>query len=474
MSNTPVPQASILGTTFGDYEVLTLIGRGAAGTVYLARDIKLQRLVALKVLLGSVARNPAAVKTFHREAQAAAPLRHPGIVRIYAAGYLNGIPYIAMEYVEGEPLDRFIRRNGIMKWQQALFIAGQVAQALGCAHAAGVVHRDVKPANMLLDAQGNVRLTDFGIANIQRGPSKAVDDLGFIGTPHYMAPEQCDRAEVTHKADLYALGVVIYQMIAGVLPFEAENAMALVKKITNDEAPRLNRVFTDIPDDVARLVAHLLEKSPDARPESAAQVFETIQRLQQQQGGRSAIPDALSAFIREQAEIKQLSDAYKGPQGKAGRDTGHGSVQATKNFTVRRALLIAAGVIGIAGAVATAVLHPVQAAETVNAVTVWNEGDTVSIALMNTDLEWDSVVWDDKREYALTTVKGVEGSVYGGKSGALGVSLRDGASTALVTPTPITDESNVLRYVMPLAPEAHPNSQALWFLLPSPANQRAA
>lgn len=304
-SGTVVGYASLIGHTLGEYEVLALIGRGAMGTVYLARDLGLNRNVALKVLLGSLARSPDLVRGFHREAQAAAPLRHPNIVQIYAAGVEGGVPFIAMEYVEGEPLDRFLRRQGRIPWQTALYIAQQVADALDCAHRHGVIHRDVKPANILLDPHGKARLTDFGIANVA---SREVDIQhgGFIGTPHYMSPEQCAGKEVGPLSDLYSLGVTMYFMIAGRLPFDSDTPVALIKSITNDDAPRLNRIFPEIPDDVARLVAHLMTKDPAARPVSASAVSKTIERLQAEKGGRSAMPEALRAFMREQTRIRPV------------------------------------------------------------------------------------------------------------------------------------------------------------------------
>ncbi|MCC6694186.1 MAG: serine/threonine-protein kinase [Candidatus Hydrogenedentes bacterium] len=299
-------QASLLGTSLGGYVVRALIGRGAVGTVYLARDTALNRPVALKVLLGSLARNPSMVRSFHREAQAAAPLRHPCIVRVYSAGIESGTPYIAMEYVPGEPLDRFLRRKGQVTWQTALYVGAQVAQALDCAHSNGVIHRDVKPANILLDTQGRVRLADFGIARAAARGGNSTGGNGVIGTPAYMAPEQCEGSTVSVATDLYALGVVLYQMMAGQVPFKAESPQAVVKQILTDEAPRLNKMVPGIPDDVARLVAHLLEKEPEARPRSAYEVLRTIDRLHKEDGGRSAIPEALAAFVREQAMESSL------------------------------------------------------------------------------------------------------------------------------------------------------------------------
>lgn len=299
--------ASLIGQTFAGYHVLGLVGRGAMGAVYLAEDVQLKRRVALKVLLGTLARNPAMVKNFQMEARAAAPLRHNNIVRVYNAGLEAGTPFMAMEYVEGEPLDRFLRRKGHMPWQTALFIGQQVAEALACAHDHGLVHRDVKPGNILLDGEGRARLSDFGIANVTIDGETAGPQGAFVGTPHYMSPEQCSGKKVGQSSDLFSLGVMLYRMISGKLPFQSDDPMELIRKIAYEDPQRLNRVTVGIPDDVARLVAHLLQKDPAKRPESAATVASMIKRLQAEQGGQSALPAALTAFVREEAEIRPVT-----------------------------------------------------------------------------------------------------------------------------------------------------------------------
>jgi len=296
-----IGQASLMGRKLGNYEVRSLIGCGAMGAVYLAQDLVLNRPVALKVMLGSLARNAEQVRRFQREAQAAAPLIHQNIVRIYEAGVRSGTPFIAMEYVEGESFFHFIERTGPMPWRHALELADQVARALDCAHAHGVVHRDIKPANILVDKQGRVRLTDFGIAKVRDQGTGLTDHGQFIGTPEYMSPEQCSGvAAIGPASDLFSLGVTLYRMISGVLPFQGGSTAALIAGITLDTPVRLNKLLLDVPDDVARLVAHLMEKDPAQRPESAAALSDMIGKLLSNDGGQSVMNDALTAFIREQ------------------------------------------------------------------------------------------------------------------------------------------------------------------------------
>lgn len=298
-------QGSLIGNKLGGYQVEALVGRGAMGAVYLARDTKLNRHVALKVLLGSLARTPSIVKQFHQEAQSAAPLNHPNIVRIYSAGIESGTPFIAMEFVDGEPLDRFLKRKGKVTWDVALHVGAQVALALDCAHQHGIVHRDVKPSNILVDRKGGVRLTDFGIARMQSRDGRSGGPV--VGTPQYMSPEQATGNEVFPASDLFSLGVTLYQMIAGDMPFKGESSMALIQSICEDDPPRLNKSDPSVPDDVARLVAYLMAKDPADRPASAKVAYGLIHRLQKHRGGASVVAESLTAFLKEEMEARPFS-----------------------------------------------------------------------------------------------------------------------------------------------------------------------
>ncbi|HPO17427.1 MAG TPA: serine/threonine-protein kinase, partial [Candidatus Hydrogenedentes bacterium] len=351
-------QASLIGKSLGNYEVKALIGRGALGTVYLATDVALSRPVALKVLLGSLAHNPEHVKRFLYEAQAAAPLRHANIVGIYEAGIREGTPFIAMEYVEGEPLDRFLRRRGkALPWLNALHIALQVAEALDCAHTQGITHRDVKPANILLDYHGRIRLSDFGIARLCQDAEedaamegvRGSEILPFKGTPDYMSPEQCrGESEIGFQTDLYSLGVTLFQMITGRMPFESRSTIALINSILTVSPPRLAQLVPGIPDDVSRLVAHLMEKDPHKRPASARAVCEMIQRLYREQGGTSAMPKALNSFIREESEPRKFKTNTPAPGRKAHTPKpAAGLKKAPRTPLIRYVAVVMGGVIAV-------------------------------------------------------------------------------------------------------------------------------
>ena len=333
-------QGSLIGNITGGYQVDELIGRGAMGTVYLAHDPNLGRRVALKVLLGSLARTPSIVKQFEREALAAAPLNHPGIVRVYSAGTDKGTPYIAMEFVDGEPLDAFLRRMGRLSWQHATHIAGQVALALQCAHENGVVHRDVKPSNIMLDRNGRVRLADFGIAKAQCEDGSESPGPMVIGTPQYMSPEQVSGSDAGPSSDLFSLGVTLFEMIAGRTPFDGDSAVSLAQSISNDTPQRLDVLVPGVPDDVARFVAYLLEKNSVDRPSNATVAVALITRLHAQQGGRSALPEALTNFIKQEAIPRPFS-ATRNRHARRGRSTdAHGLIGSFRNVLVPAGLLL--------------------------------------------------------------------------------------------------------------------------------------
>jgi serine/threonine protein kinase len=433
--------ASLIGASFGQYEVQRLIGRGAMGTVYLAQDATLKRPVALKVLLGHLARNPVLVRRFHREAQATAHLRHSNIVRIYSAGVQGGTPYIAMEYVEGEPLDQFLRRAGALEWQKALHIGGQTAEALAAAHASGLIHRDVKPANIMLDLQGRVRLADFGIAQLNAELEDGPFEESFLGTPRYMSPEQCANRGVSAATDLFSLGIVLYEMIAGRQPFQGETAVALIQCITHDTPPRLNKLIPQVPDDVARLVDHLLEKRPEGRPGCAAEVVERIAALQAENGGRSALPDALTAYIREQAKPRSLPSTPLPPATPRPRGSkGHGSKgwRAGRDRLVK--LAAAAGILVVAALLPPAFAYlkghyaEAGALPEVPAIFYAQHDGVMTVHVANENFHIADIGWPGDASHLVVSLKGRAGTRLAGATGAIGVRVMDRQAFSLAAP----------------------------------------
>ena len=268
----------------GNYELFEEIGRGGMGIVYRALDLSLDRVVAVKILRDDLRTQPQIVSRFNREAKAAACLDHPNIVQIYAVGNVDGTPYIAMEYVDAAPLSALMQRESNMDWDQALDIARQVAAALACAHDSHVIHRDIKPPNILITDEGRAYVTDFGIAKILTSDDHLTIDGSRLGTPHYMSPERCKNGDLTGASDLYSLGVLLFQMLSGRLPYEAASSIELIRRIVSEPPYRLRQFRPDLPEQVEHLVAWMIEKQPKYRPPDGRIVVEAIQRVRQ---GRS-------------------------------------------------------------------------------------------------------------------------------------------------------------------------------------------
>lgn len=254
----------------GRYEVHNRLARGGMAQVYLARDQMLDRPVAVKELVPEFAVDPTFVERFRREAQAAAGLAHANIVGVYDWGTHDGTYFIVMEYIDGPSLSQVIRRDGPLHPRRAAEITSDVAAALGFAHARGIVHRDVKPGNVLLTASGDAKVTDFGIA---RALSSVDDDLtqtgSVMGTATYFAPEQAQGLPVDARSDLYSLGVVFYEMATGRTPFTGDSPLAIAYKHVQDDPPAPNTIIPDLPDPVNAIIMKLLRKDPAERYASA-------------------------------------------------------------------------------------------------------------------------------------------------------------------------------------------------------------
>jgi serine/threonine protein kinase len=272
---------SLIGKTVGDFVIEAVIGGGSFGTVYRGRQLGLDRPVAIKVPSYEIAADPVQARRFAREARAAARIVHPGVVAIYAVGELDdGRPYLAMQLIDGEPLDRVLR-DGPLPAPRALAIARDIASALSETHAADVVHRDLKPTNIMWrrDRNGDDRITlvDFGIAVCRPGNAEAtrLTTAGLIGTPHYMSPEQAQGEQVDPRADLYALGCLLFELVTGDTPFEGSGFEVLLAHLGRP-APRASERNPAVPEMVDRLIAHLMEKKRDDRPPNADAVVEML------------------------------------------------------------------------------------------------------------------------------------------------------------------------------------------------------
>src|SRR5579862_1407703 len=257
------------GTRLGPYEILASIGAGGMGEVYRARDTKLNRDVALKVLPEAFAQDVERMSRFELEAQVLASLNHPNIAAIYGLEESNSIRALVMELVEGPTLAERIGR-GAMPLGEALRIAKEIADALEYAHQKGVVHRDIKPSNVIIASNGLVKLIDFGLAR----PMDATVTLDGAsrGTPAYMSPEQARGDATDLRTDLWSAGVVLYEMLSGKRPFRGDNYLQIAQAIVRDAPPPLQQLRPSIPDELAGITAHALEKDLSKRYQSAAEM----------------------------------------------------------------------------------------------------------------------------------------------------------------------------------------------------------
>jgi serine/threonine-protein kinase len=265
----------------GRYEIHRKLARGGMAEVHLARDRSLDRPVAVKVLFPEYATDPSFVERFRREAQAAANLTHPNIVGVYDWGTQSGTYFIVMEFVDGQSLADIMRSAGPLHPQRAAEIAFEVAGALGFAHSRGVVHRDVKPGNVLISSgSGHAKVTDFGIARALESPSEDLTQAGSVmGTATYFSPEQAQGFAVDARSDLYSLGVVLYEMVCGRPPFTGDTPVSIAYKHVQEAPPRPTSIVSGIPEGLEAIIGKLLAKNPDSRYLSADDLRSDLRRF---------------------------------------------------------------------------------------------------------------------------------------------------------------------------------------------------
>ena len=281
----------MIGETVSHYRVIQTLGRGGMGVVYEAEDTRLHRRVALKFLPEDAAAAGDAVRRFRREAEAASALNHPHICTIYDIGDFDGRPFIVMEKLEGQTLKQLIEERNLSV-ERILTLGSEIADALAAAHAAGIIHRDVKPANIFVTARGDAKLLDFGLARLDllRAPVSAEGETPAlpqnltapgmtVGTVDYMSPEQARGQTVDARADIFSLGAVLYEMATGVQAFRGETTAAIAAAILVEPVASPSQVNPRIPHDLDRVILAALEKDRELRVQSAAELRAELLRL---------------------------------------------------------------------------------------------------------------------------------------------------------------------------------------------------
>src|SRR6185295_13912827 len=295
--------AIAVGTTLGRYEIRSLLGAGGMGEVYLAHDTQLRRPVALKFLPANFTMDEDRLRRFEQEAYAASALNHPNILTIYEIGQFDATRFMAMEYVEGETLRQHLSRShttsgegtlqgGGIKLHEALDIAIQIASALSASQTAGIAHRDIKPENLMLRRDGYLKVLDFGLAKLTERPTTTDTEAptramvntspgAVMGTVNYMSPEQAAGQLVDSRTDIWSLGVLLYEMVTGRLPFEGPTPSHVIVSILEKDPPLLARYLTDAPEALEWIVTKALTKNRDDRYQTAREMLTDLRRLKQ-------------------------------------------------------------------------------------------------------------------------------------------------------------------------------------------------
>ena len=287
-----------IGSVLAGYRVLELIGEGSGGTVYLVESETTGERAALKVLAAELAHDERFRRRFLRESTLAAELRHPHVVPILDFGEADGDLFLTMRYIEGEDLRERFARSGPLEPTEALRLVEQIGEALDEAHARGLVHRDVKPANILLDRDGQAYLSDFGLAKHASSASSLTGDHAFVGTIAYVAPEQIRGEEIDGRADVYSLGCVLYEALAGRLPFDRETELAVVFAHLHEPTPRITDVQPELPAGMDHVLRKATAKDPKERYPSCDELVEAARGALAGERGPRPRPGRLASAAR--------------------------------------------------------------------------------------------------------------------------------------------------------------------------------
>ncbi len=294
---------SILGKEIGHCTIQRKLGQGGMGAVYLAHHPGLNRSVAIKILPGDLASNPEFKERFFREARLAARLEHPNVVQVHDVGEEQGIHYISMQYVEGESLDGVLKKRKKLSVNEALSLTKRVASALSAAAKLGIVHRDIKPHNILISKDGVVKVADFGLAK-DEDANRSISEPGVVmGTPYYMSPEQARGEKVDHRSDIYSLGATLYHMLSGRRLFDGGTPVSIVMKQASEQPVGIRELEPTLPEPVAALLDRMLQKDPAARFASADELVRALDGLKQAAATKvpataaAALPKRTAAMI---------------------------------------------------------------------------------------------------------------------------------------------------------------------------------
>jgi hypothetical protein len=303
----------MVGRTLSHYRVLTLLGRGGMGDVYAAEDLQLRRKIALKVLPAAMAADPERRRRFEREAQAVAALNHPGIVTIHSVEHDGSATFLTMELVDGRTVAEIATPGG-MALDAFLRIAIPLADAVNAAHDGGILHRDLKPGNVMVTTEGRIKVLDFGLAKLAEGSAAAASialpqgsnttgDGQIVGTISYMAPEQAEGKPVDHRADIFALGVMLYELAAGIKPFAGETNVSILTSLLRDAPRPLSEIRSDLPPALGDILQRCMEKDPPARYESAAALRADLETLRAAVAGERKVFATRPGYVAAAAWI---------------------------------------------------------------------------------------------------------------------------------------------------------------------------
>lgn len=301
-----------LGTMLDDrYEILEVIGAGGMAVVYKAMCHRLNRYVAVKILRDELANDEEFRKRFQTEAQAVAMLSHPNIVSVYDVSHSDGVEYIVMELIEGVTLMQYMKKKGALGWKEALHFAVQISKALEHAHEKGIVHRDIKPQNIMILKDGTIKVADFGIAALESAQEKKSDQT--VGSVHYIAPEQARGEQPDPRSDIYSLGVVMYEMLTGKMPYDGDTAeQVAMKHITGHPVPP-QELNPDIPEELAAITLKAMNSDINARYQSASELLRDLEDFRKQQAAAN-----LGSGSDEDLEILDVITPDVHPIGKSG------------------------------------------------------------------------------------------------------------------------------------------------------------